>query len=486
MTTSYDRLIRTLNAETQKQVKDQLADVVDASQLLPYNQDGAGDFPYWITSGPANLFNNLTYNWIDQIVRFDEDRGALVSNGTDLIAQLQTSIYPKLSYALSSEDQKTLQAMQSKTTLEGNALVSEYAQNVAAIPAGTPNNLDYVTTQILTWGAASATLTLMDLKNTFDLAALLPRMPASGSAVLPALTAWLNAFSSALSLQNSSSFGNAYIAYLKSAVTNPNAATLIQTLDPSNPTAQAVSRPRWDVNIAANQIQNSLRNAGKAVKLTVSASNFSSSESQLSINGKVGGSFGWGWLEFGGSAGAKYNVQNANTSASSATVEITYPGITAVPLRAMQAQQGSGWLASTEISEAAKNGSKLPPAKSGYVFSPALPTSMSLKRNGTFGVINTVVISNQPTIKITYTSGDAKTFKRVFQQDSSWSVSFLGLFDIASGSQNYYTANVEESASGSGFSVTIAPDGTEFTVSDAQKRAKVLAVTPSWPADLNG
>lgn len=488
-TSSYSELTQKLNSETVKQVRSVLSDLANASTLMAYNQDGQGSFPYWLTTGPQNSFNKLTYDWIDQVVQFDEEKGALKNTANAMVGQLATVVYPKLSYALNSADSQKLQDTQTKTAAQGNALVTQYTQNVAAIPPETANNLNYVTGQVLTWGPADKTITLNDLKNSFDLAAELPNMPAGGSAVLPALTEWLNAASSTLSLQNSVSFGNAFISYLKSAVTNPNAATQIGTLDPTDPNAKVVEKPKWSITQNANALMNSLKNADKKVTISIQASNFSSDTSDLSINGSAAGSFGISWLTFGAGGSASYNVHTANTSAASATIEISYPGITAVTGKPMPAQRtgssAEGWMDQTALTQANKNGVTLPPKESGYVFSPALPSGTSLSKNGNFGYMNTVAISDQPTIKITYASGESSVYESIFQEQTSWSVSFLGIFTIAKGSQSYYNAKVEESSSGSGFSITITPDGSQFNVPDAEKRANVLAACPSWPGDAS-
>ncbi len=486
---SYAELTQEINKQTVKQVQEVLSSVIGTTQLESYNQDGQGNFPYWLTTGPSGSFNLLTYNWIDQVVMQDADAGALKNTANAMVGQLATVIYPKLSYALNAADQTKLQETQTAAAAQGNALVTQYTQNIAPIPAGTMNNLNYVAGQILTWGPTDKTITLMDLKNSFDLNAELPNMPAGGSAVLPALTLWLNASASTLSLQNSVSFGSAYIAYLNSAVTSPNAATGIATLDPSNPAATPVTKPRWTITQNANALLNGLKNAGNKVSISIAASNSSSTTTDLSISGGGGGTFGLDWLTFGVSGSASYNVHTANSSQASATVEISYPGVTPVTAQPMPAQRtgssAEGWMDQTVLTQANSNGTALPPQESGYVFSPALPSALSLGADGNFGYMNTVAISDQPTIKITYSGGSSSTYKSVFKQQSNWSVSFLGIFTIAKASQSYYKATVEDSASGSGFTVTITPDGDQFNVPDAEKRANVLAAAVTWPGDAS-
>lgn len=489
MASSYDDLTKQLNDAILEGVRSALKDVASASSLQTYNQDGIGNFPYWVTTGPSNSLNDMTYQWIDQVVMYDGLTNALKNTSNSMTGQLATVVYPKLSYALSASDNTRLQETQTRTAAEGNALVTQYAQNVAPIPSGTSNNLNYVTGQILTWGPSDKPLTLTDLKNNFDLAAALPNMPAGGSAVLPALTSWLNAASSTLSLQNAVSFGDAWTGYLKGAVRTPNPASSVATLDPKEASATPVNKPKWTINESANTLLNGLKNSAKQVKIKISASNMSSTTTDLQINDKLAGSFGCNFLTFGVSGQVSYNVHTANTSAADARVEISYPGVTVVTVKPMPAAlvgtSGNGWMDQTTLTQADKNGQALPPPQSGYVFTPPLPSSTSLRRQGNFGYLNTIVISNQPTIEITYSGGDSSTYKSVFQQSSSWSLKLLGIFSVASGSQSYYKTTVKENSSGSGFSVTIAPDGTEFSVPDAQKTANVLAVSATWPGDAS-
>jgi hypothetical protein len=487
MADSYQDLTKKLNDATLQAVRSVLATLTDTSGLQAYNQDGVGNFPYWLTTGPQRSFNNMTYEWIDQVVAYDPQTGALKNTGDRMTGQLATVVYPKLSYALNGADSAKLQATQTQTAAQGNALITAYTQNVAPIPPGTANNLDYVTSQILGWGPTDKPLTLMALENSLDLREDLPNMPASGQAVLPALTIWLNASSSTLSLQSAVSSGTNWSSYLGKAVRSPNADSSVATLDPKDATAQPVKKPKWTINEDANTLLNGLKNSEKKVTVSISARSMSSATSELQINGQAAGRFGWDFLTFGVSGKVSYNVYTANTSAASVSVEIIYPGVTAVTVKPMAAQRsgngGIGWMDQTDLTQASKNGQQLPPPESGYVFTPALPSSISMRKQGNFGYLNTIIISNQPTIKITYSGGDSSTYKSVFQQSSSWQVKLLGIFTVASGSQSYYKAKVEEHASGSGFSVTIAPDGTEFNVPDAQKTANVLAANPTWPGD---
>lgn len=489
MAANYDQLISKLNDSIKSQVKDVYTELSNVTSLKSYNQDGQGDFPYWLTTGPQNSFNDLTYSWIDQVVKYIKDNDAYANTSNDMVGQLATVVYPKLSYALNESDNQKLTKTQTATAAEATNLVTQYTQNVGPIPATETNNLSYVTGQILTWGKAGETLSLVDLKNSFDLNNELPNMPAGGSSVLPALTKWLNAASNTLSLQNSVSFGNAYINYLKSSVKQPNAATSIATLDPTIPSATPVNKPRWTVNENSNALLNSLQNKGKKVNITVAASQSNSTTTNLSINGSAGASFGVGWLSFGVSGSASYNVYTANKSQASATVEISYPGVTKVTAKPMSAKLAGagaeGWMDQTVLTQARENGNQLPPPQSGYIFSPALPNATDLGSLGNFGYMNTILISDQPTIKITYEGGDSSVYKSVFKEETNWSVKLFGLFTIAKGSQSYYKAKVDESSSGSGFTITIEPDGSQFTVPDSQKRANVLAAAATWPGDAS-
>jgi hypothetical protein len=489
MADNFNELTKQFNEQTMKQVRDVLSSLDNVSQLQSYNQDGMGNFPYWYTTGPSQSFNELTYTWIDQVVKYTKENGALTNAANQMVGQLSTFIYNNLSFALSSEDNTKLQETTTRTAAEANALVTTYTQNVGPIPSDQTNNLDYVTGQILTWGPADKPITLVELKNSFNLSKALPNMPASGSAVLPALTIWLNASSSTLSLQNSESAGNALIDYLQQSVIDPNSATSIKTLDPTNPNAAPKLQPKWVINKAANAILNDLKNEGNKIALSIESSKSSSTTTNLSVNGGAGISAGLSWLSFGVSGSASYNVSTANTSAAKATVEISYPGVNAVPAQPMTAARtgnsAEGWMSQTALTQANKNGTNLPPQESGFIFSPALPSSTDLDVDGNFGYINTTVISGQPTIKITYESGDSSIYKSVFEQNSDWSVKLLGIFTVSKASQSYYKAEVEESTSGSGFTVTISPSVEEFTVPDAQKRANVLAAAVTWPGDAS-
>ena len=96
MSANYDQLISELNDSINSQVKQVYSKLAGVTSLKSYNQDGQGDFPYWLTTGPQNSFNDLTYNWIDQVVKYLANHDAYANTSNTMVGQLATVVYPAI------------------------------------------------------------------------------------------------------------------------------------------------------------------------------------------------------------------------------------------------------------------------------------------------------------------------------------------------------------------------------------------------------
>lgn len=134
----------------------------------------------------------------------------------------------------------------------------------------------------------------------------------------------------------------------------------------------------------------------------------------------------------------------------------------------------TGWW-NPDVIEDAANGN---PDQSGYQFTPEPQFDFGV--NGTFGAIRRLLIAQQPTISLTYETSHFDEMQQVFQEHSSWGVSFLGIA-LAGGSQSYYASSLTQDAASQTVTVTMTPVGMTTPVAAADQLAYVIGAEMIWP-----
>ena len=99
---------------------------------------------------------------------------------------------------------------------------------------------------------------------------------------------------------------------------------------------------------------------------------------------------------------------------------------------------------------------------------------------GDFGAIARLMISQQPTISLTFNTSNYAAYQRTFQQNSYWGVSILGI-PIAGGSQSYYQSTSSYNSQSSTVTVTMTPVGATTPVTATDQLANVVGAEINWP-----
>jgi hypothetical protein len=232
-----------------------------------------------------------------------------------------------------------------------------------------------------------------------------------------------------------------------------------------------------------NQLQGGL-NSGSKVEVQISASNFSSKSTQMSINGSAGfdvSIFDFLNIGFGGSA--SYNMSKYTSSATSLNMTMTWYGVTPVPANPMplSTDYSTGWYDLTLLQSIVNYSGN--PAVSGF----KIPTGSQYNISDTFGQgklfsrLRTFVVSQYPTIKMVFSAADANAISTDFQEKSSTDVSFLGLFSMGSVSQSYQVQSCEEDQTAGTVTVVLAPPAPTGTVPLNQQVCQVLGGVAEYP-----
>lgn len=456
-----------------------LATALNMPNMVPVDEASLGDFPWYWQSGTN--FNAATFNWFNNLFAYDGD-GYVGTSGEPLNTSL-FNVFMATSYVLDSADAAALNAAVLANASVVNTIISDWTTTQGAIPA-TYNTqaaqVNYVTGQVLTWGSAS--LTLGQLRNSINPMALLPNVPVGGDQVVSDLMTYLAKTSSVANIQAAVvSFNNELARVRNNIAPQPPltaaAPGFMQTVDDKGNTKIEIE---IDVAESTGVIQNNLipqPGTGKSFSASFDVVRQSSSTVQVSAQG---GASGAGDLDFfltlSGSGGASYNMFSADSSLTTCSVTLTYNGVTTVTpeFAKYDVTSGTGWWFPDPIEEAANP----TPDQSGYQFTPKPAFNFGV--NGNFGAIARLMISQQPVLSLSFVTANYHAFQEVFQENSSWGLSFLGI-PIAGGSQSYYRCNTSFNSSSNTVTVTMTPVGVVNPVTPMDQLANVVGAQIVWP-----
>jgi len=443
--------------------------------LEGFHVGSTGNFPYtW--QDPSNLkFNQKTYDWIKSALESRKAGDDVTLKGVFTNEYLEA--ITDISYSLSSADKVKLNKINADTTQQQGAVLSSWQAAYGSLPTPGAGStvIDEITTVIRTKWATDPATTLAQMQNARDLTALLGNAPASAMTIIPVFANYLNAIGSGISLIDSVTLYGGIISDLKNAINNPSATNGGILTNKSG----ANYIPDYPVATQNSDILNGLKDTGNAIKLNMSVSKYSSSEVKVSVSGSTG--FNIPVLDFfslGGSGSASYFKDTLVQKSSNIEIDMEFTGVTMVEFGPKEYDISSrlGWMYADPIAKAIANEGK---DVSGYKFSPA--SQIDFSKNGPFGYLSAVGISNYPTIKITATSSDYESIKTSFEQESSWKVSFLGI-PLGSASQSYSKTTVNTDSSTGSVSITLSPPA-EFVAGTAiDSVGFVLGVQAEYPA----
>jgi hypothetical protein len=234
---------------------------------------------------------------------------------------------------------------------------------------------------------------------------------------------------------------------------------------------------------AQNMINSGLQSSGNQVTISIALSDFSSSSSQLSVEGGAGIAVSIGDIfdaRINGSA--SYDLSKYASSSTAMDMSVTYPGITFIASAPLPLNIGGtqGWYSNLILEEAVNNMGK-GTAVTGYQIQGTEFAPSDFGPGGKLSRLKTFVISQLPTIALTFQAANSAAIAQDFQEQASVDVSLLGIFNIGSGSQSYQVQKVNTSSSDGSVSVTLAPPTVIGTTPAPQATAFVLGGVPSYP-----
>ena len=463
----------------QSQAESTVYSNLDITHAYSVDVSAIGDFPYFWQS--AGFFNQNTWVWFNNVFQYNQS-GYLDAAGDNLATALFNT-YLKISYELDSADQSTVNQANQRAQAQVNAVVTDWTSTFGPIPAAyaaTPAaKMNYVTSQVLSWGSAG--LTLNQWLNSTNPGSLLPNAPMGSDTLINDLQLYFSTIGPATDIMNNWHSGEAQIGNLR------------RNLNP----APAVVASGWMTTIAddgtntivpilamqpdTSGIQNSLYPTGGGDSFSVSASVTKVDETTVDVSygGSASVSGAIDWFSFGVSGGASYNTFSFDETMTSCDISLTYNGVTKVtPLLnvgSYDVGHGTGWWAPSAIAQAKAN---TPLTQTGYTFS-TQPT-YNYGENGTFGVLSALVISQLPVFTLKYSTSNTTEFQKTFDEQSNWSVGFLGIA-LANFHQGYYSSTYHYDQSTQTVTITMSPPQQSTSVPPIDQTAYVIGANVVWP-----
>jgi hypothetical protein len=421
-------------------------------------------FNWAIQYGPNNYYNQASLAEMDlQVIT---GSNGIMTLGADPFSSVYDEVLHTISYVISAADQQIINTAEQNAASQIASVIDSWESNFQPVTqaeqqsALPPTKLGYIFQQVAQhWGT--------DPRN----------IPNSLADFRTAFQAFQAAAGSAYPIQSAQALATSALQAAMANTENPSAANgALQT----GLTSFYVGYTGFP---AQNMINSGLQAASNQVTISIALSDFSSSSSQLSVDGgagigvSIGDTFG---IRINGSA--SYDLSKYASSSTSMNMSVTYPGITFIASAPLPLNIGGtqGWYSNLILQEAVSNMGK-GTTVTGYQIQGSEFSPSDFGPGGKLSRLKTFVISQLPTITLEFQSANSAAVTSDFQEQASVDVSLLGLFNIGSGSQSYQIQKVSTASSDGSVSVTLAPPTVIGTTPAPQSTAFVLGGVPSYP-----
>lgn len=423
-------------------------------------------FNYGITYGSNAYYNPATLQDIDTLLGSRPD-GQLDLTTADF-ATTYVQILQAVTFGFSNDDLKTMNDQDSKAEAQIGAVVTAFVQGGGVFSNPLP------------FGGK-----IQDIINQMNKQfGSYEKMPPTLSSLRNAIATYVSLAGDSYALHNRC---YAATARLQAAIANATAPTSanggMQTGDSTYYVGYTPSKLP-----TANQLIGSLNTTSNAIQVSVSLSSFSSSSTQVSISGE--GGFDLPIADVFGlsvNASANYDMSNFTSAESTVTMDFNYPGLTLVPATpsVLSTDNSTGWYANDILTEVVANAElkkDKQPVKTGFQLQGSeWDPATTFGEGGTFARLGTFVISQQPTITMTFTNANSSAIQSALSVNASAQLDFLDIFSMGSASGSYQVQNVDNSSSSGTVTVTFGPPTVSGSIPLSAQVAYVLGGVASYP-----
>jgi hypothetical protein len=417
---------------------------------------GQGDFAYNYFDANLN-FNLWTYQWISARATPSEDPAAAALSGSGSFPAAWAQLLDQLFYNLSDADAQALSGAQTAASQQQTNVVLTYvgtygpitlAQRTAAatLLGYTPQLFDYVVAYVVgsVWYGQSPPLSYTAMLAAPALAPLLHAIPADGGPIVAAVQLYLRALGdSVAAIQSAFNAGSALLAQLRASAANPAAGTTgMTTVDPAGAASPVV--PAFKVGRSAMQIAADLAGSG-TISFTFE---YQPPGGSVAANDEATPD---PVLLFTPAGGDTMAMENA-VGESPANILVTYTGYSIVPVA-----PDASWYTPAVLAEAFANWTLGSAAPSGLTFQSAPLFTFTPFPAGTFKRLMTVIVSNYPTVTITYPGVPAKLLARKLATVNTGVLSLFGT-RLAPAAVSYGLSLMSPGAASTNAAATFTPN----------------------------
>lgn len=458
------------------------------STLYPVQFPSQGDFD-WNWQNSNQVFNDATYQYINALVSPGDVVNTVELSPGGGFANAYVAVINDMVYSLSKADQQALTTAQTNASVQAGTIVSDYQSSYGTITqaqmtaAGVQTKQDYVVGYVLgtQWSGATPPLSYTQMASARNLKALLPKAPIGADQIIADVTVYLNIMQPVNGLSDELFNGTWTLSQLKNNTMYPSASNGgIQTFDPNTGAPIPGYNDGWGISSAIASINNDLQNTGRTISIGMTTSQASGNSLEVNVTGQTGFTIG-SWLEFSTQAEGSYDMSKAAGTSTNCSVSITYAGYSMVPMApaAWQQATNSGFYYPDPIAQAVANTGK---DVTGFKFLSTPPYALgSVTSGGNFGLITNLLISNFPTVTITYTHADYEAFAQSWNEKVSGNLTLFGFIKLGSFSQGAYGSSFSQGADNSTFTVTFSASPEVTSVPQNQKTAYVIGAAVANP-----
>jgi len=410
----------------------------------------------------ATSVNGNMHKFLSSLFKVSDGKTTGLQN--EFLTQF-TTVINSLTYSLSADDQNKLDTARVNNANNQNAFVNQF---IAAKIAPNKKTFNEIINVVLTWGNDLTWDSLTN--NVTDLKKALPKRPPGADQILPSLATVVSGYVSVSGLMNATLLEGAIRQQVLDNVSSPTADNGGQD------DGSGSFLPGYTVSPPSTEFLKQVEDTGSSISINIEVTTDSNKKSTCSVNGSAGITFFGEWFVGNLGGGASYAYSSDVGSNSKMSMKITWKGVAAMKVDPEPYNHATkkGWYISTAI----ENAAHFQEGTTGWSFSPK--PKLNFEVNGDFGRLSDIVVSQQPSIEITYTGSDYESVEQKWEANQNTGFTIFGIFKFgASASQSEYSSNFQKIEKG--FTVIYNPPPFPGNVSLAELQAYLLGAQLDWP-----
>lgn len=418
-----------------------------------------GDFNYFTNDGTN--YNHLSLPCLDSLLKHDDAGQLILEEGG--FSSLYYNVLNASRYVLSQDSQTAVNNSLMQSAAQATQVIKRYPQKLPPLTAGSQNDkIVEIYENCATAFGGDVTQDCSIIPNTYRDFKI-------------ALQTLNNMAEEAAQLVMNVGNKNAILANIKRNMTNPDPKTGGLPLDNGNFYVGYNKIP------LPNELLGSLNTQENQLTLSISGETFNSTEMHMHLNNQGSYIFPIGLLlDIVGIHQTKFEMEKLKTNQTNFSAQITYKGLTKVPVQPQPADitGKNGWYAETailnEIKEKSDNSQVDGYKLQGKEFSVADLFGNKL------ACLKSLLISQMPSITITMSNINMEYARSVFSMENDVFVTLFGFITIGH-HNNYKETNISYNDEQASVTITFQQPNVSGTPDPQTAHAFIMGGVPYYP-----